>query len=226
MKAADIMTTEVVTVGPETDVSEVTRLLLAHRISAEPVVNGTGQVMGMVSEADLMRRAKCGRSGLRWLSLFTDKTAEFVRTHGTRVRDVMTCEVVSIGKDATLSEIASLLERRAIKRAPVIENGRLVGIVGRSDVLRGLASLGTAVNAHDDACDLAIRQNILELVKQHSSASLQAVTVIVDGGKVYLWGIVESEEERNAVRVAADTVVGTGKVIDNLNTLPQVLEAV
>lgn len=217
MKAADIMTKDVVTVGPDTEAAEVARLLLAYRISAAPVVSDDGDVIGMVSEADLMRRAKCGPDHRWWLALFADETAEFVRTHGTRARDLMTHEVVSIGKDTTLAEIAGILERHGIKRVPVIEDGRLVGIVSRSNVLRGLASLGAARDQRAASGDPVIEREIVELIKKHTTASLQAVSVIVDDGEVWLWGTAASEAEREAIRVAAENVVGTEKVHDNLN---------
>ena len=226
MNALDIMTTDVVTVAPETEVSEVARLLLAHRISAVPVVDPDGHVVGMVSEADLMRRAECGASRHWWLSLFADSTAEFVRTHGTRARHVMTGEVVSIRKDATLAEIAGLLERRAVKRVPVLDNGRLVGVVSRADVLRGLASLSKAAGQPKNKSDDIIQQQILDLIRKRTLVSVAAVSVIVDDGMVYLWGTVATEEERQAIRVAAESIVGAEKVQDNLNTLPRILQRV
>lgn len=163
-----------------------------------------------------MRRAEGGRGDRWWLTLFADKTAEFIRTHGTRARDVMTRDVVSIGKDATLAEIARTLERHRITRVAVVEDGRLAGIVSRSDVLRGLASLGALDRQHSAGRDLAIRQQILALIKKHTSVPLQAISVIVDGGEVCLWGNTATEEERQAIRVAAESVVGADRVNDYL----------
>lgn len=226
MKAADIMTTEVVSVSPETDVSEVARLLLAQRISAVPVVDHDGHIVGMVSEADLMRRTRCDRGHHWWLSLFADDTAEFIRRHGSRAQDVMSCEIVSVSKDTTIAEIACVLETHAIKRVPVIEDGRLIGIVSRSDVLRGLASLNAGGNPGEAASDLVIRQSIIDLIKANASVSLRAVSIIVSDGVVYLWGVTETKKDREAVRVAAEAVAGPSNVHDYLNTLPQVLQLV
>jgi CBS domain-containing protein len=118
----------------------------------------------MVSEADLMRRA-AGEQSQHWCRvLFANRNTQFVRTYGTRARDVMTREVVSIGGEATLADIAGILESRGIKRLPVVEAGRLVGIVSRADVLRGLASL-KAADIQPGAGDLAIRKEILEMAK-------------------------------------------------------------
>jgi CBS domain-containing protein len=218
------MTTEVVTVDPETEVFDVARVLLAHRISAAPVVDSGGCVLGMVSEGDLMRRAECGPGRKWWLSLVADKTAEFVRTHGTRARDVMTRDVVTIDREAALAEIVRTLEGRGTKRVPVVEDGRLLGIVSRADVLRGLATLAVAGdNIAASPNDRLLRERILDLIKRKTAVSPHAVSVIVVGRRVYLWGVTDTPEEREAVRVAAETVAGTGNVHDYLNTLPQVL---
>lgn len=225
MKAADIMTTEIVSVGPDTDISEVARLLLAHGVSAAPVIDGDGHILGMVSEGDLMRRAKCDLARSWWLSLFADKTTEFVRTCGTRARDVMTRRVVSINKDATLAEIARILESHRVKRVPVLEGGHLVGIVSRADILRGLASLTSVGEIGPNANDAVIRAQILDLLKKDASVSLPAVSIIVLDGVVYLWGVAETEEQQAAIRIAAETIAGTGKVRDHLNSLSEVLEA-
>lgn len=226
MKAADIMTTEVISVSPETEVSEVARLLLEHHVSAVPVVDQDGHILGMVSEGDLMRRAECRRGRSWWLSLLADKTADFVRTYGTRARDVMTRDVVSIDKEADISEIARILEIHGIKRVPVLEGGRVVGIVSRADILRSLATLTSAGSVSATANDRVFRERILDLLKNKTFASLEAVSVIVVNGVVYLWGITETEEQREAVRVAAENVVGTGKVRNYLNTLPEILRGV
>ena len=217
------MTTEVVTVDPETEVSEVAAILLAHRISGAPVVDDKGHVVGMISEADLMRRARTDPGYHWWLSFFSDGTKDFVRNHGTQTRDVMTHDVVSIGKDVTLAEIARILESNDIKRVPVVEGGRLAGIVSRSDVLRGLASLKTAGNRGAPGSDLPIQQEIVKLIKENTSVSLRAVSIIVEDGMVSLWGTVESEKECAAVRAAAETIVGAGKVYDNLNMRAEAL---
>lgn len=223
MQAKDVMTTDVVTVDPESDVASVARLLLDRRISAAPVVDRDGHVVGIVSEGDLMRRSECASGHSWWLSLVADLTAEFIRSHGTRARDIMTRDVVSIGKEASLSDLARILESKHIKRVPVIEDGQLVGLVSRADVLRGLAAFDRSQEAQSAAEDRDIRARILKLVKQETDASTQSVNVIVVKGNVYLWGIVETDLDRDAVRVAAENVVGVSKVHNFLNTLSEVV---
>lgn len=211
MQAADVMTTEVVTVDPEADVTAVAKALLDHRISAAPVVQRDGRVVGIVSEGDLMRRSKLAPKRSWWLSLVADPTAEFVRDRGTRARDIMTSAVITVSDTTPLSEVARILEANNIKRVPVVEEGRLVGLVSRADVLRGLAALG-ASQQRPSTDDHEIREKILQLIKQQTEVWTASMKVIVARGEVYLWGTVESEADADAVRVAAETVVGTNKV--------------
>jgi CBS-domain-containing membrane protein len=132
----------------------------------------------------------------------------------------MTHEVISTDEDTSLSEIARILESNHIKRVPVIEGGQLVGLVSRGDVLHGLASLGNR-EVEPTVEDGDIRAGILELVRRRGGVSMQSVNVIVLDKEVYLWGIVEDDEDRAAVRVAAETLVGVSKVHNFLNTLPK-----
>ena len=225
MQASDIKTTDVVTVGPAAEAAEVARLMLERGISAIPVVDGKRRVLGIVSEGDLIRRADCGAEGRRsrWLALVADRTAEFIKAYGTRTKDLMTRDVITVSEGAPLGEIARTLETHRIKRVPVVQDGRLSGIVSRADVLRGLASVSSARAERPSADDRQIRDRILALLKERSDASTRFVSVIVVGGTVYLWGTAESEQDRVAIRVAAENVAGVKAVHDLLGCLPEVL---
>jgi len=136
MKAMDVMVRDVVTVKPETDVASAIKLLIEHDISALPVVDDGGRVVGMLSEADLVRRAEIGTDKQRpwWLEALTPGSMlaeEFAQAHGLRVSEVMSPHVVSASEETPLAEIATLLEKHRIKRVPIIEDGKLVGIVSR-----------------------------------------------------------------------------------------------
>lgn len=226
MLAKDIMTTDVITVAPDEEVDHVARLLLDHRISASPVVDPDGRMLGMVSEGDLMRRAECGSSRSWWLALLADKTADFTRTLGTRARDVMTRDVVTVDEETPIAEIARILEGKSIKRVPVLRDRRLVGIVSRSDVLRALGAIEPRYDTPPSANDRQIRASILDLIKHRTTTSLQAVSVIVVNGAVYLWGTAETQSDKDAIRIAAENVVGGAQVHDFLNTLPEILRGV
>src|SRR5262245_53931442 len=146
MNAADVMVTEVITVGPDALVQDVAHLLLTNRISAVPVVASDGRLLGIVSEGDLMRRAEAGTGRRRswWLAALTGReptAADYVKEHARKVTDVMTRRVITAPPDTPLRDIANLLEKNGIKRVPIVENGKVVGIVSRANLLQALASL-------------------------------------------------------------------------------------
>lgn len=221
MQAKDVMTPDVITVSPETDLTSVARILLSHRISAVFVVDEHGHVVGIVSDGDLMRRSERDPGRSWWLALVADPRMKFLRREGTHAKDVMTHHVISISQDASLSDVALILESNHVKRVPVIESGRLVGVVSRTDVLHGLASLGVqAVGPTVEDWD--IRAGIFELVKRRGGVSMQSVNVVVVDREVHLWGIVDDDEDKAAVRIAAESLVGASNVHTFLNTLAEV----
>ncbi len=144
MQVQDIMTQSVITVAPNATVEQATQLMMKHHISALPVLEENGTLLGIVSEGDLMRRVE-GASDQKkswWLHLFADKvdsTADFIALKGRFVRDVMTSKVVTVTPEMAVGEVARLLAEKHIKRAPVVKNDRLVGIVSRANLLHALA---------------------------------------------------------------------------------------
>jgi CBS domain-containing protein len=227
VQASDIMTSPVVTVGPDAQVGETARLLLENRISAVPVVDGAGKLLGIVSEGDLMRRAETGteRRPSWWLALFTDAEAQaraFVKTHGRRVADVMTRNVVTVAEDTPLEDIADTLEKHRIKRVPVMRGERLVGIVSRADLLHGLVARRDAPAVTAD--DRSIKAAVVRALEQ-AHVNRRFLNIVVSGGVVRIWGVVETPEELAAVRVAADNA--GGKTVEcNVDTLPKSARAV
>jgi CBS domain-containing protein len=150
MKARDVMVSPVITTKPSASVKEVAHILLTHRISAVPVVDDAGKLVGIVSEGDLMRRADLGTERHRswWLAaLFAEEealAAEYVKQHSKKVSDVMTKHIVAATPDTPLNEIAGLLERHSIKRVPIVDNDALVGIVSRANIIQaGHHALGS-----------------------------------------------------------------------------------
>jgi CBS domain-containing protein len=221
MKARDVMASHVITVGPELDLKAVANTLVANGISAVPVVAIDGSIVGIVSEGDLMRRAVSGaeRKRTRWLEAFSSAEqlmAEFVKAHGRKAKDVMTRQVISVSPDTSLQEIADLLEKHGIKRVPVIENGRLVGIVSRANLVQALATRGLAFVDVAEADETLRKVIVLNLRKLPWTTALTMVDVIVDHGVVNLWGVVGNEEEKNAIRVAAEGTPGVQAVNDHL----------
>jgi CBS domain-containing protein len=157
MKARDIMRCEVATVGPATPVTEIARLLLERRISGVPVVDAHGKVLGIVSEGDLLRRAETGTEIRRswWLRLLADNAVlagEYAKSHGRTAEEIMTRDVVTVTETTPVAEIAALLERRDVKRVPVVHRGKIVGIISRANLLHALAATEVPVvtSANDE----------------------------------------------------------------------------
>jgi CBS-domain-containing membrane protein len=225
MNAADIMTQDVVTITEDAPVRDIVKVLLARRISGVPVVDANGAVVGLVSEGDLLRRAELGTQKRRgsWLAFFTGTATladEYVRAHGEVARDIMTRSVVSVGPEAGLGQIADLMEERRIKRVPVIDGGKLVGIVSRSNLLRALASTAPEpdTTVSDDA---AIRTGLLaELAKQPWSRRSDN-SIVVSDGVVHLWGLVTTREEQRALELAAKGVPGVKQVQSHMIVLSE-----
>ena len=223
MQASDIMTAKVVTVSPDTDVEVIARLLLERRISAVPVVDANDHILGIVSEGDLMRRPETETERHRswWLRLMADKAEraeEYVKSHGRRADQVMTRGVVTVTEDRKVGEIAELLEQRRIKRVPVVRDGKLVGIVSRANLLHGLAVHKEKIEA-PSTDDRSIRDRVMAVLNQQDWVSHGGLNVIVNDGVVELWGWAESQKERDALRLAAESVEGVREVKDRLGKL-------
>ena len=222
MRARDIMTSDVVTVSPETSVRDVAKLMLERRISAVFVVDDGRRILGVVSEGDLMRRPEIGTELSRswWVGMFAEaegRAAEFVKAHGRRAADVMSRPVVTVGEDASPAEIAGLLEERRIKRVAVARDGRLVGVVSRADLLRALAS---ADGARETAVtDEQLRDAVAIALRRHGWIAGGRISFVVVGGVVHLWGETESDVVRDAVRVATEEVPGVSRVENHLSVI-------
>jgi len=214
------MVRAVVTASPDTSVDGLARLMINLRVSGVPVLDSDGGLVGIVTEGDLLRRVETGteRHQPRWSEPFSSNSglaAEYVKSHARRVADIMTREVFSVDETATLAEIVDLMEAKKIKRVPVVH----VGIVGRGDLLKVLASGG--VETADEAQDRTIRRQLLaELQEQKLATDASESRVVVTGGIVHLWGIVRSEDERRALRVAAENTPGVRGIEDHTELAP------
>jgi CBS domain-containing protein len=225
MKAADIMVSNVITVSPDKEVSEVAQILLANRISALPVIDAEGRLVGVVSEGDLIRRAEAGTEHARswWLRLLMGREAlaiEYVKEHSRRVADVMTRRVISASPDASVSEVASLLERNGIKRVPIVKDGKVIGIVSRANLLQALATLGKQISIEKPIGDTDLREKVMKQLRSEPWARTAMLNVTVHDGTVDLWGVVDSNAEKKALRVAAEVTPGVRAVNDNMIVRP------
>ena len=221
MKAADVMTRNVVTITRATPIREAIRLMLAHRVSGLPVVDMAGKVEGILTEGDLLRRSEIATDAPRhwpWLEFLLGPgraASEYARTHGRMCDELMTRDVISVSPETSLAEIVELMERRHIKRVPVIENEVLLGIVSRPDLLAAVARVLDQPQAAAGSDD-AIRERVLADLANKNWAPRSGLAITVTDGIVELDGVILDEHERTALRVAAENVPGVKGVIDRL----------
>jgi len=220
MRARDIMTTKVQAVRAETPIGTVATLMAKKRISGVPVVDGRRHVIGIVTEGDLLHRRETGTERKRsWLlDLVADpaeRAREFIKARGRKAAQVMTRTVFSVAPDAELSAVANLLEQHNIKRVPVVEGGRLVGVISRGDLVRALSeSVRSRRPSH--ATDAAINAALQKELRATGWADTAFVSVTVSRGVVELAGLVTSREARDALIVLAEGVEGVRRVKDSL----------
>ena len=225
MHAIDVMTSEVISVDENATVPAVARLLADRGISAVPVVDKDNQVIGMVSEGDLLHRAETGteRRQAWWLDMMasTNKLAgDYIKSHSSKVNDVMTRDVVSVTETTPVADIALLLETNRIKRVPVVRDGKLVGIVSRANLVRALAMTIDEAPSGAGADDQAIRDKLLTELKAQKWAEVSPANVTVKDGVVHLWSSYLSEQEKRALVVAAENIPGVRRVEDHMRRVP------
>ena len=224
MQAKDIMTRNVVTAAPDATIDQVAELMLKNDISAIPIIEKSGEIAGLVSEGDLMRRVQGNdrRTKSWWLALFSGAqytAADFVMLRGRHARDVMTTDIITVAPEMPVGEIARLLERKRIKRVPVIDDGQIVGIVSRANLLQALAAAKRIVLA-PDADDRKRRDIVLGALAQVPGLNTAHLNVVVENGRVDIWGIAGSDAEEAAAIAALDEIVGLGEVTVNLGRVP------
>ena len=228
MRAADVMTNEVITVGEDASVQEAAKLLAEHGISAVPVVDRDKRVVGMVSEGDLLHRAETGTERRRawWLEMVasTNQLAgEYVKSHSGSVKDVMKRDVISVTEETTVADIAILLETNRIKRVPVLRDDRLVGIVSRANLVRALAMTIKERPSGAEADDRAIRDRLLAELKAQKWAEVSPANIMVKDGVVHLWSSYYSNQEKRALVVASESIPGVRRVEDHMRPVPAYL---
>ena len=218
MQVKDIMTINVISIGADEAIVKAAGLMLQNRISGLPVVDKEGELVGMVTEGDFLRRGELGtqRRRPKWLEFIVGPgklAEEYVRTSGRKVEDVMTPDPCTVRDDDSLETVVEMMERHHVKRLPVTRGGRMVGIVSRANLLHALATYASDLPAPAGG-DSAIRANILAAFAKQDWAP--RVNVIVKDGVAELRGVVTDDRERQGLVVAAENVAGVKKVHDHL----------
>lgn len=220
MKVSDVMTRRVISIRPEATILEAIRLMLQNHVSGLPVIDADGNLVGIVTEGDFLRRTETGteRKRPRWLEFLTSpgKLAdEYVHTHGRRIEEVMTPDPVTATEEMPLDEVVRLMEARRIKRLPVVRRGRVIGILSRANLLHALASFGHKMPASKKN-DVTIRELILGEIDKQSWTSTHLINVLVHNGVVELWGTIFDGKQGDALKVLVENVPGVERVEDHL----------
>jgi len=220
MRANDIMTPDVISADPDATVLQAARYMLQHHISGLPVIDKTGKLVGVLSEGDFLRRRETRTDHMRsrWLEFLMGPgkmAAEYTHTHGSKVSEVMTRDVYTVSDDASIEDIVRLMERRRIKRVPVMHGNKVVGIVTRSNLMHAMVSLSRSESKVANS-DTAIRQKLLAEIKKEKWALSSMINVVVRNGVVELWGAIVDERQRDALKVAAENIPGVKEVNDHL----------
>jgi CBS domain-containing protein len=219
MLVADLMKSPAHTVLPETTLMDAARIMLANKISGLPVVDTNGHLVGMVTEDDLLRRAELDTEGgpPGWLKtiFFPSATAgDYVRTHGRLVGEVMSEHPITVAPQTKLAEVTALMHDKHIKRLPVVQDGRVIGVISRADILGALAA--KLIEVKPGFTDAAIKESILATLKRERWAPQSGIRIEVKNSQVTLEGVIFSDDERRAVHVIAENAQGVTLVNDNL----------
>jgi CBS domain-containing protein len=219
VRAHQIMTSPVISVLPEATILQAANIMLERHISGLPVIAWDGQLVGIVSEADFVRRSEIGtqRRRGRWLQLILgpgQEATEFVRENGRKVSEVMTPTPLTVTEDTSLEEIVRLMETKRIKRLPVVRGDKVVGIVSRANLLQAVASLLREI-PDPTADDDHIRSRITDALAKNDWSPC-GLNVVVRDGIVHLNGFVTEERSRQAAIVAAENVFGVKTVHDHI----------
>jgi CBS domain-containing protein len=223
MNASDIMTRKLISVMPDTTIVEAARLMLKHHVSGLPVTDGSGAIVGIITEGDLLHRAETGteRRHPRWLDLILGpghQAHDYADSHARKVGEVMTTDIAWVSPEEPLEGVVEAMDKRRIKRVPVIENCRLVGIVSRADLVRALVQRLSREEkaAAKTISDTNIHKTILAIIEKEPWAPRYSVDVTVKNGVVELRGAITDERARAALTVAAENVPGVKQVRNHL----------
>jgi CBS domain-containing protein len=227
MRARDIMTSDIVTVPPDMPTEALATLMAERHISGAPVVDAEGRLVGLVTDGDLMRRlsAKEDKPASFFAALLgatADQAASYARAHGRRVRDLMSTELATVAEDATVEEVAHILETRRIRRVPVVRDGQLVGVVSRADLLRAVMAPVHAGPAAE-ASDPRIRRAIHAAMAEQPWISARFVFPMVQDGVVTFHGFLGSQQALTALRVLAEGVDGVKQVVFDTTPPPRMM---
>ena len=223
MQVKDVMTPNAITIQADDSILKAARVMLQNHISGLPVVDNKGELVGIVTESDFLRRLEIGtqRRRPRWLQIVVGPgrlAEEYAHTAGRKVEEIMTSNPFVVAESDSLGAIVALMERRHVKRFPVTREGQIVGIISRANLMQALERLSderdSVPGAETPGPDWAIRSEILAtLGKQRWAPN---ISIVVRNGVVELRGIISDDRERQGLIVAAENIAGVKQVHDHL----------
>lgn len=220
MRAKELMTQELTTISSDATVLEAATLMLERHISGLPVVDRSGELIGMITAGDLLRRAEIATdSRLTGFAAFQTGrerlAANYAQAHGKQVGHVMTTKMHAVSEDASIKEIVDVMTRHDVKRVPVVQGKNLIGLVSRTDILR--AFVEAARQTQCEFCgDDEIKNKLLSVYAHESWAPLASINISVRNGIVDLAGRITSEAQRRGLLAAAESMPGVKVVNDHL----------
>lgn len=217
MKAAQVMTFGAATIQPQASIREAARIMLDYRISGLPVVDGEGNLVGIITEGDLLSGITGDRHRRSWLEFILDdgNAGGLPQPQAHSVDEIMTREVVTATEDTPVHEVVKLMKANGIKRVPIVEDRKVVGIISRADLLRGLA-LEAKMMPSASAEDYALRDRVLQALIQEGRGSRSGINVLVQNGTVELRGAMPDAGLSTRLVAAARQVPGVKDVVDRL----------
>ena len=221
MRVRDTMSKGVVSVAPKAPITEALDIMVRSHLSGLPVIDEAGRLVGMVSEGDFLRRSELGSgkppgSWLKGLLLPGQAAEAYARTHGRRVDEIMSGDVAAIEPNAGLDEAAALMEKRHVKRLPVVDEGKVVGIITRADFIRALVQFIRPAYEEPPVSDDAIKQRIDAELRAQPWAPVGSIGVAVKDGVVSFRGVLTDERQRNAIRAVAENIDAVRGVRDHM----------
>jgi len=231
MQVHEVMTTAVATVRTDTLLSDAIAIMEGRHVSGLPVVDGKDALVGMLTEGDLLKRVETGTAGHRragWLDVVLGSgrgASDYVRTHSRYVGDLMSHDVLTATEGTSLEEMVALMEKRHVKRLPVVRDGRLVGIVSRADLVRALGRV-LKVEAMGGSADALIQERLQSDLGKQRWFMAGDVTFTVEAGVVTFKGVFSDQQTPAALRVAAQNIAGVTAVEDKLEWIDPVVGVV
>jgi CBS domain-containing protein len=202
-----------VVVAPEAPVHEVVRVMLGHGVAGLPVVDESGRLVGLISQADLLVRLQPERPR-RWWTVFADPyglAREYRLAMGTCAAEIMSREAVTVMPDDVIEVAASLLREASIDLLPVVSGGRLAGTISRSDLLRTLTAPASSAARSDPDLVAEMRARLAR-----EAWATGALNVDAEAGVIALYGLVDGEAQMAALETMARSIAGCRGVENHL----------